>query len=289
MDRAVLSLIRSLGAELSPAMMQGTQRFFADRFAGIDPLTRITRDQSYGSHERQRLDLFTADERGNAPVLVFVHGGGFVAGDKRAAGLPYYDNVGDFAVKAGFVGVNLTYRLAPAFQWPAGSEDVAAALSWLRAHVAGHGGDPQRIFLMGQSAGAVHVAGYVAHSQLHPGDGLGIAGALLISGIYDVPRADDSPFQRAYYGDDLEKWAARSTLQGLVQTRLPLLFCVSEYDPRQFQQQAALLASAFTQAHNRFPRLHWLAGHNHLSPVLAIGSAADDLGTLIRDFIATVE
>jgi acetyl esterase/lipase len=290
MDLEVYSLVRSLGIELTPPMIQGTQQFFAGRFQGVDPQTSITRDQSYGPHERHRLDLFTPDSRraAPAPVLVFVHGGGFVMGDKRTLGLPFYDNIGDFAVRSGFVGVTMTYRLAPASPWPGGSEDVAAAIAWLRAHVAEYGGDPKRIFLMGQSAGAVHVAGYVAHSHLHPADGLGLAGALMISGVYDIAQADPNQFQRAYYGEAREKWAARSTLEGLVGTELPLLFSVSEYDAADFQKQAALLASAFAQVRGRFPRLHWLAGHNHLSPVLAIGSAADTLGPFIQDFIETV-
>jgi acetyl esterase/lipase len=222
------------------------------------------------------------------PVLVFVHGGGFVMGDKRADGLPFYDNIGDFAVRSGFVGVTMTYRLAPAHPWPAGSEDVGAAIAWLRSHVAEYGGDPKRIFLMGQSAGAAHVAGYVAHERLHPADGTGLAGALMISGIYDIPKAEPNQFQRAYYGEAQEKWGACSTLEGLVGTDLPLLLSVSEYDGADFQKQAALLASAYAQVRGRFPRLHWLAGHNHLSPVLAIGSAADTLGLFIQDFIATV-
>jgi triacylglycerol lipase len=288
MNPEVRNFARSLGTELSPALIQATQQFCAERFSGVARSTAITRDQSYGPHERQRLDLFTTALRRDAPVLVFVHGGGFVMGDKQTPGLPFYDNAGDFAVRSGFVGVTMTYRLAPAHPWPAGSEDVGAAVSWLRDHVAAYGGDPKRIFLMGQSAGAVHVAGYVAHPRFQPAAGPGLAGALLISGIYDIPQADANQFQRAYYGEAREKWAACSTLEGLARTELPLLFSVSEFDGADFQKQAALLPTAFTQASGRFPRLHWLAGHNHLSPVLAIGSAADTLGPVIRDFIDTV-
>jgi triacylglycerol lipase len=222
-------------------------------------------------------------------VLVFVHGGGFVMGDKRTPGLPFYDNIGDFSVTCGFVGVTMTYRLAPAHPWPAGSEDVAAAVRWLRANIAAHGGDPRRIFLIGQSAGAVHVAGYVASPSLHEGNAIGVAGAMLVSGSYDVARADANQFHLAYYGDQPEKWAAASTLEGLVATDLPLLFSVSEFDGADFQKQAALLTAAFTAARKRFPRMHWLAGHNHLSPALAVGSSVDTLGPLIREFIETVE
>lgn len=288
MDSEARSLIRSLGSELSPPMIQGTQQFFAARFRGLDPSTSITRDESYGPDERHRLDLFTSAGRKDAPVLLFVHGGGFVAGDKRTPGLPFYDNVGDFAVRSGFVGVTMTYRLAPAHPWPAGSEDVAAAVSWLRAHVAQYGGDPKQIFLMGQSAGAVHAAGYIAHSRFHPAERLELGGALLISGVYDILHSDPNPFQRAYFGEGREKWAGCSTLDGLARTGLPLLFAISEFDGADFQRQASLVAAQITQASGRFPRLHWLAGHNHLSPVLAIGSPLDTLGPLIEDFIATV-
>ena len=89
MDPQVLSLVRSLGVDLTPPMIQGTQQFFAERVRGVGQLTSITRDQSYGPHDRHRLDLFTTDLRRDAPVLVFVHGGGFVMGDKRTTGLPF--------------------------------------------------------------------------------------------------------------------------------------------------------------------------------------------------------
>jgi len=289
MSAEVRNFLRGLGSELSPAMVQETQKFFAARCPSVASGTTISRDFAYGSHERHRLDVFTTEGLRAAPVLVFVHGGGFVMGDKRAPGLPFYDNVGDFAATSGWVGVTMTYRLAPAHPWPAGSEDVAAAVRWLRANVATHGGDPQRIFLIGQSAGAVHVAGYVASPGLQEREGGGIAGAMLISGSYDVAQANANQFQLAYYGDDPHRWAAASTLQGLVASDLPLLFSVSEFDAADFQKQAALLTAAFTQARKRFPRMHWLAGHNHLSPVLAVGSSVDTLGPLIRDFIATAE
>jgi acetyl esterase/lipase len=289
MSAEVRNFLRGLGSELSATLVQETQKFFAARAPGVDSATTISRDLTYGAHERHRLDVFSTAGRREAPVLVFVHGGGFVMGDKRAPGLPFYDNIGEFSVTSGFVGVTMTYRLAPAHPWPAGSEDVAAAVRWLRANITAHGGDPQRIFLIGQSAGAVHVAGYVTSPSLHEGGDIGVAGAMLISGSYDVARADANQFHLAYYGNEPEKWAAASTLGGLVATAVPLLFSVSEFDGADFQTQAALLTAAFTQTRKRFPRMHWLAGHNHLSPVLAVGSSVDTLGPLIREFIARFE
>src|SRR3984957_14184400 len=114
---------------------------------------KIDRDLAYGDHERQRLDVHTAGaEPGDgpgAPVFVFVHGGGFVGGDKHVPGTPMYDHIGAWAVRNGWVGVTMTYRLAPEHTWPAGAQDVATAVQWVRDNIAGYGGDPDRIVVAG--------------------------------------------------------------------------------------------------------------------------------------------
>jgi len=286
MKPALRKNIEELGLDLTPPMMQATQAIFAESFEGIDPQTRIERDLSYGPDERHRLDIFRQDNAEDAPVLVYVHGGGFVMGDKRSADLPFYDNVGDFAARSGMVGVTITYRLAPADPWPAGPEDLARVVTWLQANIAEYGGDPSRIFLMGQSAGAVHVASYVAHSRFHPQGGAGLAGALLISSIYDVAAADANPFHVAYYGEDASAYAACSTVEGLIGTEVPFLATVSEFDVVDFQKQAAAFVAAYAARHQRYPRMLWLAGHNHLSPVLEIGSPGSALEPAIIEFVA---
>ena len=75
----------------------------------------VERDVKYGPAERNRLDVFMPSVTGTKrPVLIFVHGGAFIGGDKRTApDSPFYDNIMLWAVKNGFVGVNTTYRLAP--------------------------------------------------------------------------------------------------------------------------------------------------------------------------------
>jgi triacylglycerol lipase len=281
------SKIEALGLDLTPEMMGGTQSLFAETFRGLDSATQIERDLTYGPDPRHRLDLFRQEGATGAPVLVYVHGGGFVMGDKRSpAGLPFYDNVGDFAARGGMVGVTITYRLAPDNPWPAGPEDLGLLVGWLRENIAAHGGDPERIFLMGQSAGAVHVASYVAHRRFHAVQGGGIAGALLISGIYDVAVAEANQFHKAYYGEDESGYAECSTAQGLIGTQIPWLATVSEFDGVDFQRQAAALVNAYAEARQRYPRVLWLAGHNHLSPALEIGSEGSALEPIIGDFVA---
>ena len=101
-------------------------------------------------------------------------------------GSPFYDNIMLWAVKNGFIGVNMTYRLAPQSPWPAGAEDIAAAVQWVSDNIGKRGGDPARIYLMGHSAGAVHVAGYVSHPEFYKVKDGGLAGAIMVSGIYQL-------------------------------------------------------------------------------------------------------
>jgi triacylglycerol lipase len=280
MTPEIRAKLAAFGAELTPGMVGGTQEIYRALQSGLPTDAQVTRDHRYGPDERNRLDIFTKDGLSGAPVLVFVHGGGFVMGDKTTEGSPFYDNIGAFAVDENWVGVTMTYRLAPANRWPAGGEDIGRAVDWLRENVTQFGGDPERIFVMGQSAGAVHVADYVAHFSPK------IAGALLVSGIYNVTEAEPNDFQKAYYGDDPFAWGPMGSMTGLLTTKTPVLMTVSEYDPRDFQLQAASFASRYTIAHGAFPRLHWLAGHNHLSTVLEIGAPGSDLEHLVMDFIA---
>jgi hypothetical protein len=83
----------------------------------------VTRDIAYGSHRRQILDLFVPVDAAGAPVVVFVHGGAYVRGDKRVSS-EVYDNVLYWFAREGFIGVNIEYRLAPEVTWPGGAEDL---------------------------------------------------------------------------------------------------------------------------------------------------------------------
>ena len=204
-----------------------------------------------------------------------MHGGGFVAGNKRSDDSPFYDNLMLWAVANGLVGVNITHRLAPTHPWPAAQQDIAAALRWVQANIAAHGGDGQRIILAGHSAGAAHLAQYLAHPALRLGND-GVRGAILISGIYDTVRITPNPYLHAYFGDDPAQLAARSALPGLLQAGVPLFIASAELDPPDFSQQAALLGIPHYQ----------LAGHSHISEIFAVGSGDNALGEAMRHFIA---
>jgi len=280
MNPEIRNKLAALGVELSMDLFAVTNGLFAELQPPLPEGLQITREHEYGPDERQRLDIFAATGLQKAPVLVFVPGGGFVRGDKRSPTPPFFDNIGGFAARNGMIGVTMNYRLAPAHMWPAGTDDMALAVDWLRANISQFGGDPDRIYLAGTSAGAVHVGSYVALREAK------IAGAIMISGAYDMPSLDHSDMHDAYYGTDPETLVKASTTNGLIAGKVPCLFTICEFDPAQFQRQAAQLTAAWGAAKGVFPRMLWLRGHNHQSSTVSIGSSEDSLGPEILRFVA---
>ena len=280
--------IDAFGRELTPDLLGGTSMMMAQMFEGMDPQTIEDVDIAYGPDPRHRLDLYREQNIENAPVFVFVHGGGFIMGDKRSEQGPFYRNVGDYAARQGWIGVVPTYPLAPDHPWPAGPEALKRVVEWIGANVAEYGGDPERIVLSGQSAGAVHVASYVAHPAYHAVPGGGIRGAVLMSGLYDttVGKANDN--HRAYYGTDAAQYAEANCLPGLLSTQTPLCFTVSEFDPPMFQAEAARTVGAWGEAKGGFPEMHYLVGHNHLTPSQSLGTPVKDVEALLADFVGRV-
>lgn len=251
-------------------------------YAGV----KTERDVKYGPADRNLLDVFTPETGSSArPVLIFIHGGGFVAGNKRNPGSPFYDNIMLWAVKNGFVGVNATYRLAPQFVWPAGPEDLAVVVQWVSEKIAERGGDPARIFLMGQSAGAIHVAGYVSHPEFHKVKGGGLAGAVMVSGLYDLAASPAGDAEIAYFGSDPSRYAERSSLQGLLATKIPVMVSAAELDPPRFVEQYELIKQASCKRANGCARTYMLPQHSHISEVYAINTADTRLTDEILEFV----
>jgi triacylglycerol lipase len=196
----VAAKVRALGPVLNDEVRASARSAYMPLQPKIGSEILVKTDLSYGADERNRLDVFAPTQKPTqpAPVVLFFHGGAYVRGNKTTPGTPFFQNIAAFWVRNGIVGINATYRLAPKHQWPAGAEDVGAATQWVRANIAAYGGDANRIVLMGHSAGASHVAGYLLHKQLQPADGDdGVIGAILLSGGYD-PTTGMTDGRRAY-------------------------------------------------------------------------------------------
>jgi acetyl esterase/lipase len=284
MDPQIARRVAAIGDVVGPDQAAASREVFAPLhetppYAGVE----VARDLAYGAHERHRLDVFSPADADGLPVVAFLHGGGFVAGDKSTPDTPYFDNVGLWAARSGMVGVTMNYRLAPEHRWPAGIEDVAAAVAWLAAHAAAHGGDPGRIVLMGTSAGATHVAGYAGTAEAPSA----VRGIVLLSGAYDLSAFDDPTILAPYFGSDPAALEAASPLPGLLASGLPILLAVAEHDPPVSHRQAAALVDALFARDRRTPPIAFLPGHNHFTETLHLNAVDDVLGRQIRAFVET--
>jgi acetyl esterase/lipase len=135
--------------------------------------------QHYGPLARQGVDVYTPKQAAEQPraVVIFFYGGGWQTGSKGE-----YRFAGEALAAQGFVAVVPDYRVYPEVRFPLFLEDGAGAVRWVHDHIQEFGGDPQRVFLMGHSAGA-HIAAmlaldprYLAAQGLAPKDLRGFIG-----------------------------------------------------------------------------------------------------------------
>lgn len=286
--------IRQMGPELSPGNIEATFGLFTPEQEEAGYLApAVTRDIAYGPDPRHRLDVHSARQPGavppgaaaGSPVLIYVHGGGFVGGDKHIPGSPYYDHIGAWAARHGLTCVTMTYRLAPQHQWPAGAQDVAQAVAWVAGNIAQYGGDPSRVVVAGHSAGATHVACYLAGQAGAPAQ---TAAGVLVSGIYELSPDDQDPTPAAYFGTDSSEYPSRSPLGGLVASGIPALLAVAELDLPRFHQQAGAAMQAFLRRDGTLPPIAYAQGHNHISEIAAFGIDDEPLAAPLLRFIENV-
>lgn len=102
------------------------------------------------------LDAYVPEKNGSFPAVIVVHGGGFTAGDKQTFVKPLFDPL----TRAGFTWFTINYRLAPEHRFPAAIEDLERAIQYVRSHAKEYKVDPERIALMGESAGG-HLVSFV--------------------------------------------------------------------------------------------------------------------------------
>jgi acetyl esterase len=273
--------IAALGPNLNPELIAKSFALMRPLEASRDGMT-VERDVSYGSDALQKLDVWRPKAaRGPVPIVVFVHGGGFVRGDKKD-----YDNIPAYFARHGFLGININYRLAPAVTWPAASEDVGGAVAWLEANAAAQGGDPRRIVVIGHSAGASAVASYVLDPSIKA-ERNGVVGAVIISGPLGHGN-ERRPADRVYFGYDASKMERREPLGHVSESKLPLLITMAEFDPVALAPDSHELAAAVCLRDGKCPDFLWLSGHNHISETASIDTKDDRLGHAIVEFVRGV-
>lgn len=212
------------------------------------PNLTVIRDQPYGAHPLQKLDIYSKPpaQKVKRPVIVFVHGGGWVIGDKTI----FHTLCQRFAAQD-YLVFNVNYRLAPQCLYTQQIQDVGLALKWVIQNCSEYQGDHQCIFLAGDSSGANLITTYstaLAHPYLRNALGIKAAismeqlkGLLLIFGIFDLAKGffSFSPLIRHYNEiflgstpESYDEWVEiASPLRHLHPNLPPFFITAGEVDP----------------------------------------------------------
>ena len=169
----------------------------------------VKRDIPYGDRERQVLDVYSAPGAKDRPVVFWIHGGGWQAGDKTDV-----QRKPKVFVEKGFVFVSTTYRLLPNVDMATIVRDVAKSLRWVHDHIAEYGGDPNRLLVMGHSAGAQLAALICTDDRYLKAEGLSLSiikGCVPVDGdTYDVPAIiETAETRRRVHGQPQPKYGHR--------------------------------------------------------------------------------
>lgn len=152
---------------------------------------------AYGASPRQVLDIYAPQGSAGVPrpIIVFIYGGSWQSGSRVG-----YAFAARALASRGFVVVVPDYRLVPEVRFPGFVEDGATAVRWVRANAARYGGDPDRIVLMGHSAGAYNAAMLAVDPRFLGADRAAVRGFIGLAGPYDFLPLDDPATLAAFAG-----------------------------------------------------------------------------------------
>jgi len=238
----------------------------------------VAGDQQFAAGPRGRLDLYAptrAAPDARLPVIVFFYGGSWQSGDRTG-----YAFVGRALAAQGFLVAIPDYRLVPEVRFPDFVSDGAAAVRWVRANAARHGGDPDRIVLAGHSAGAYNAAMLSVDPRWLGADRAAVRGFVGLAGPYSFLPLDSAATRAAFGGaGDL---AATQPVTHAGADDPPALLMVAGKDnlvgPANATRLAAALRAGGTPAEVRtYPAL------GHVGILTAISRLLRGKGPVLRD------
>jgi acetyl esterase/lipase len=236
----------------------------------------IENDQAYGeASKKQKLDLYVPKDKGDAPVLMFVHGGTWKSGDRK-----WYIEFGKTFAKKGLITAVLSYRLSPAVKHPSHIEDVAKAFAWLKKKFASN-----KLYVMGHSAGGHLVALLATNEKYLKAEGCAakdITGVIGISGVYHI--LPDAKVLPEVFTDNPETRKDASP-SDFIREGLPK-FCLFYAS-----KEMALLDSSAKEFHKGLEgkkvetELHVVENRDHISIITNCGKPEDDMTKRILEFV----
>jgi acetyl esterase/lipase len=255
---------------------------------GDDPCSglSLSRGLKYTDSSQNLINIATRGDKGaGLPVLLFVAGESFT-NEGTSADWAMRDQAMCLAARNGMVGVSMSYRRAPAYSWPSGAKDVAAAVSWIHQNIDLFGGDARAIIAVGYSVGAFHLASFLGHKELQVADS-GVAAAILLSGIYQ-PAPQSSDDERSYFGADTSKYGDRSTFPGILDVDEPIVLAWSSADPPRLVTEAEQLKERLCGA-GHCPRIAELSDRETPASVFDVHGSGKNLAERTSQLIGQIE
>jgi acetyl esterase/lipase len=249
-----------------------------------DPAARSARNVAYGPEAHQRLDVY-GPHRGQgqtkAPIAVFFYGGSWDTGRRQD-----YNWVGQALASRGFVTVVPDYGLYPAVRYPGFLEDGARAVRWAQDHAAEFGGDPDRIVLVGHSAGAYNAAmialdrRYLTAAGVDPKHIKALAG---LSGPYDfLPLTD--PIAERTFGEAADLAGTQPTAF-VTKDSPPAFLATGDDDTMVFPKNTVKLAAKYRAAGVEVDEKHY-QGIDHVRMVLALSRPFRNRAPVLEEMTA---
>ena len=237
------------------------------------PAQTVARNIRYAEsgHERHVLDIHAPAGAKNLPVVFWIHGGGWQAGDKSSV----KEKPRAFAER-GCVFVSTNYRLLPAVDMGTIVRDVAKSLAWVHANIAAHGGDPRRVFVMGHSAGAQLAALVCTDDRYLEAEGVPFSilkGCVPVDGdTYDVPAIiETAETRRRVHGQPPAKFGHREKFGN---------------DPARHRDFSAVTHIARGKGIPPFLVLHVADHPDNTAQAFRLGAALKEAGVPVKVFAA---
>ncbi|MAF47413.1 MAG: esterase [Rhodospirillaceae bacterium] len=243
-------------------------------------------DIAYGVGDLQKLDIYAPEGasggNGRAPVLIDIHGGGWTQGTKQTRSLPAPAIVG-----RGVIWVPIDYGLAPGHGMAEIVDHIRQAVAWVHGNIADFGGDAERLFVSGNSAGG-HLTGTTVMPGWHDRYGIpedAVKGACALSGVFDLEalvRAAKGPNEALNM--DLETAHALSPIRHLPAAAGPLIIGYGEPELDEFKRQSSSFAAAWADAGLDVTEIQ-VPGAHHFAMSRQLADASGELHQAVMDMI----
>ena len=257
----------------------------------------VTKDIDYISESdyadgRDLLDVYMPEGAKKAPVIVFLHGGALLYGDKT-----YGKGIAASLVESGVGLVSANYRLSPDHAHPSHVQDAAAATAWVINNIAAYGGDPENVFIAGHSAGAYLAALLAIDSSLiekHNIDKGALKGTVLISPFLYVEetapgRITTNPVYKSIWGDKKEGWlkASVSGFIGADQNNILVIYADGD-DLWRKEQNTRFVRDLKSEGNSNVTAIE-VGNRTHITIMSEILEQDDQVSKLIVNFINEFE